>query len=66
MLPFTEDTAHRYGQIRGANRVAPADAIHLASAASAGADLFLTNDRRLRGLVVPGIRFIAGMDSDIP
>ena len=56
MLPFTEDTAHRYGKIRGANRVATTDAIHLASAASAGVDLFLTYDRRLSGLVVPGSR----------
>jgi predicted nucleic acid-binding protein len=65
LLPLTEETANRYGQIRAANRVTPPDAIHLASAASAGVDLFLTNDRRLRGLVIPGIHFIAGMDSDI-
>jgi|SRR5579862_3664843 len=65
LVPFTEETANRYGQIRATNRVTPPDAIHLASAASAGVDLFLTNDRRLRGLVIPGIHFIAGMDSDI-
>jgi len=33
----------------------------LASAAEAGVDLFLTNDRQLPGLVIPGIQFIAGM-----
>ena len=65
LLPFTPATAEHYADIRAANRITPADAVHLASAASAGVDLFLTNDRRLRGLVIPGIHFIAGMDSDI-
>jgi hypothetical protein len=31
-------------------------------AANAGVDLLMTNDRRLRGLVIPGIHFVAGMD----
>jgi len=52
----------RYGRIRGAFRVTPADAIHLASASQAGVDLFLTNDRELSDLVIPGIHFIAGLD----
>lgn len=65
LLPFTEDTAEQYATIRAANRVSPADAIHLASAAEADVNLFLTNDHRLRGLVIPGIHFIAGMDVDL-
>ena len=65
LLPFTEDTAEQYSAIRAANHVSPADAIHLASAAEAGVNLFLTNDHRLRGLVIPGIHFIAGMDIDL-
>ena len=65
LLPFTERTAELYAKIRAENRVAPADAIHLACAAEAGVNLFLTNDRRLTGLVVPGIDFIAGMDVDL-
>src|ERR1039457_2116719 len=52
LLPFTAETADRYARIRAANRVAPADAIHLACASHAGVDLFLTNDRSLRGLVI--------------
>ena len=44
-----------------AHRVTPADAIHLASAAAAGVDLFLTNDRALQPLLIPGIHFIAGL-----
>jgi len=39
------------------------DAIHLASAAQAGTDLFLTNDKRLLGKIVPGIQFIASLDT---
>ena len=62
LLPFTAATTDRFAQIRAAHRVTPADAIHLASAVEAGVDLFVTNDRHLHGLVIPGIRFITGMD----
>ncbi|MGA3097428.1 MAG: PIN domain-containing protein [Bryobacteraceae bacterium] len=65
LLPFTARTAELYAKIRAENRVSPADAIHLACAAEAGVDLFLTNDRRLTGLIVPGIDFIAGMGVDL-
>jgi hypothetical protein len=58
-------TAEIYAKIRAENRVSPADAIHLACAAEAGVNLFLTNDRRLTGLIVPGIDFIAGMGVDL-
>ena len=62
LIPFTLDAAESYARIRGAHRVTPADAIHLASAADAGVDLFLTNDHVLQPLVIPGIQFIAGLD----
>jgi predicted nucleic acid-binding protein len=65
LLPFTRETAEHYANIRAENRVSPVDAIHLASAAEADVNLFLTNDHRLRGLVIPGIHFIAGMDVDL-
>jgi uncharacterized protein len=65
ILPFTLETADHYARIRATNKVAPADAIHLASAAAAGVDLFLTNDRSLKGMIVPGIQFVAGMDVDL-
>jgi predicted nucleic acid-binding protein len=65
LIPFTPDTADHYATIRGKHRVSPADAIHLASAAQAGVDLFLTNDRRLQPLAIPGIDFIAGMDVNL-
>jgi hypothetical protein len=35
----------------------------LACAAEAGVDLFLTNDRRLKGRSIPGIQFLAGLDN---
>lgn len=65
ILPFTNDTADHYARIRANGKVAPADAIHLASAAAAGVDLFLTNDKNLQRMIVPGIQFIAGMDVDL-
>jgi predicted nucleic acid-binding protein len=63
VVPFTTETADHYARIRGTLRVAPADAIHLASAAHAGTDLFLTNDKSLVGRFVPGIQFIASLDT---
>jgi predicted nucleic acid-binding protein len=63
VVPFTLDTANHYARIRGKLGVPSADAIHLASAAQAGADLFLTNDRKLVGRIVPGIQFIASLDT---
>jgi len=64
-IPFTLETADRYARIRGTPGITPADAIHLASAAQAGTDLFLTNDKRLVGKIVPGIQFIASLDTDL-
>ncbi|HEX7895885.1 MAG TPA: PIN domain-containing protein [Terriglobales bacterium] len=63
VVPFTRETADHYADIRGRLGIAPADAIHLACAAQANADLFLTNDKRLSGKFVPGIQFIAGVDT---
>ena len=65
VVPFTLETADRYARIRGTLGIAPADAIHLASAAQAGTDLFLTNDKRLLGKIVPGIQFIASLDTQL-
>jgi len=63
VVPFTVETADRYGQIRGSLGLPAVDAIHLASAAQAGTDLFLTNDKRLVGKFVPGVQFIASLDT---
>ncbi|MGC2447669.1 MAG: PIN domain-containing protein [Candidatus Sulfotelmatobacter sp.] len=65
VIPFTAETADVYGRIKGSMKIPSADAIHLACAATAGTDLFLTNDKSLVGKVIPGIQFIAGLDSNI-
>lgn len=65
IVPFTAEAADLFGQIKGSWKIPSADAIHLACAATAGTDLFLTNDKNLVGRVIPGIQFIAGIDSGI-
>ena len=63
IIPFDAAAGEIYSDIRANHRVTPADAIHLACAASAGVDLFLTNDNHLKSLIVPGIHFIADMNA---
>ena len=65
VIPFTFQTAEMYAKIRAANSVLPADAIHLASAAQARVDLFLTNDHGLQRLQIPGIQFISGLQGKV-
>jgi len=65
IIPFTLETADHYASIRATLNISPPDAIHLACAAQAGIDLFLTNDHDLLGKVIPGIQFIAGVDSPV-
>jgi uncharacterized protein len=65
LLPFETGTAERYAQIRADQRVTPADAIHLATASVARANLFLTNDAAVSKLTVPGIDFIAGLNVNL-
>lgn len=62
VLPFLEPSAEEFSRIRIDKSIKPADAIQLATAATAGCDLFLTNDARLSGLVVKGIHFITSFD----
>lgn len=64
-LPFGRATARLYAQVRADHAVSAADAIHLACAAEAGVDLFLTNDRNLVGRIIPGIGFVAGLDVNL-
>jgi predicted nucleic acid-binding protein len=63
VIPFTVEAADHYARIRGSLGVPPADAIHLACAAQARTDLFLTNDNDLVGKIVPGIHFIASLET---
>jgi uncharacterized protein len=65
VIPFTPETAELYAGIRAKHGVSAADAIHLACAAQARIDLFLTNEAALIGKVIPGIQFITGIDSNV-
>lgn len=65
VIPFDLTTADLYAQIRAAHGVSAPDAIHLACASRHGTDIFLTNDAKLVGRVVPGIQFIVGLDSNL-
>jgi len=62
VLPFVEPAAESFARIRIRASIKPPDAIQLATAASAGCDLFLTNDDRLVGIAVPGIHFITSFE----
>lgn len=65
ILPFTEGAAVRFAELRGRRSISSPDAIHLACAAEADTDLFLTNDKTLMRLHVPGVKFIGSIESDI-
>jgi predicted nucleic acid-binding protein len=62
LIPFDVTTADQYSGIRASTNVKSADAIHLASAAHFGVELFLTHDKSLHKLAIQGIHFIAGLD----
>ena len=63
ILPFGAETAERFADLRATTRVQPADALHLALAASAGTDYFVTTDAKLHSLTIPGITRICPPDS---
>ena len=65
VLSFTPQAAIHFAALRAKYAIRPPDAIHLACAANAGVDLFLTNDSSLIGKVVPGIQFITGLDTNV-
>ncbi len=62
ILPFNFEAAERYAQIRAKHNVSPADAIQLATASVGHVDLYITNDKKIKNLVIDGIKFIAGLD----
>jgi len=64
-LPFDAGAVAPFSILRARTKVRAPDAIHLACAASAGMDLFLTGDKYLVKLDVPGIQFIADFTSSV-
>ena len=65
LLEFKLSTAEIFAEIRGRSGISSGDAIHLACAAEARVDLFLTHDKKLANKIVPGIQFIATLDTSI-
>lgn len=64
-LAFDQGAAKPFSILRGREKLGAADSIHLACAASAGIDLFLTGDKNLHKLIVPGIQFIADFNNPV-
>ena len=62
-LPFGAGAVLPFSRLRAVSKVRVADAIHLSTAAAAGIDLFLTGDKQLLRLNVPGVQFIADFNS---
>ena len=54
-IAFDDRAVVPFSTIRSSTRIKTADAIQLACAASVGMDLFVTGDRQLFGVSVPGI-----------
>jgi predicted nucleic acid-binding protein len=65
MLTYSARAVTLFAELRASHGVKPLDALHLSIAASAGVDLFVTHDRRLHKLALPGLPFIAGLDTDL-
>ncbi len=61
LLIFGEEAAESYREIRNGTNVRGPDAVQLACAAASGVELFVTNDKKLQGLRIPGIHFIASI-----
>lgn len=62
VVNFDVQVAWRYASLRATHNIRNADAIQLACAANFGVDLFITNDKNLHKLDVPGIGFIAPLE----
>jgi predicted nucleic acid-binding protein len=64
-LPFDNGAVAPFSMLRARHKLKIADSIHLACAASAGIDLFLTGDGQLTKLDLPGIQFIADFNNPL-
>jgi len=63
LLAFDREAAGQYARIRKDRTIRAPDAIQLACAAQARVDLFITNDSRLAGKVIPGIQFLVALEN---
>lgn len=63
VIPFDVKAAKIYASLRQDRSLRAPDAVQLACAATAGVDLFVTNDTRLHGKHISGIQFIVPLQS---
>ena len=63
LIPFDAAASLRYAEIRHDRSIRSLDAIQLACAATAGCDLFVTNDAALTRKTIQGIQFIVTLDN---
>ncbi|MEI9970224.1 MAG: type II toxin-antitoxin system VapC family toxin [Terracidiphilus sp.] len=62
VIGFDSSVSWRYASLRATHTIRNADAIQLACASHFGVDLFITNDKNLHKLDIPGIGFIAPLE----
>ena len=62
ILPFDHAAARRHAELRSDKALAAHDLLQLSCASVAGIDMFITNDDRLSGQVIPGVKFISPLD----
>jgi predicted nucleic acid-binding protein len=63
IVPFDSASARLFAALRSGPKLKSPDAMQLACAATAGTDLFITNDSRLSRLSVPGVQFVTSLDA---
>jgi predicted nucleic acid-binding protein len=61
IVPFDLAAARRHAALHVDKSIVTHDLIQLACASAAGIDLLITNDDRLAGKVVPGVKFISSL-----
>jgi predicted nucleic acid-binding protein len=66
LLPYSAAATQAYAEIRATQRLKPLDALHLATAATARVDLFVTHDTKLLPRSVPGIGAIVDTGVTLP
>lgn len=62
LIPFDTKAAKIYAFLRKDRALRAPDALQLSCAAAVGTDLFITNDKRLQRIQVPGIQFIVPLE----
>jgi predicted nucleic acid-binding protein len=63
LISFDREAAIQYASIRKDRTIKAPDAIQLACASRARVDLFITNDARLKGKIIPGIQFVVQLSA---